>query len=193
MIKGRAPPGLAARVLATLRAAPPRSVASWPDRLRPTPPSNWQSFSASSVHAIGCCSPRLVATAARRFLRCPVVWTSRAGLSSPPIQPERRPRNAERDPRVSVLVLSDDWNGPWVQVDGDAEVLHMLEAARPRRLFPLHLRRASRLGEVSGGHAHPGQVADPNHPDPLGSDRDWGIPGRRGCATRRLISPASAS
>jgi hypothetical protein len=22
-------------------------------------------------------------------------------------------------------VLSDDWNGPWVQVDGDAEVLHM--------------------------------------------------------------------
>jgi len=37
-------------------------------------------------------------------------------------------RNAERDPRVSVLVLSDDWNGPWVQVDGDAEVLHMPEA-----------------------------------------------------------------
>jgi hypothetical protein len=28
-----------------------------------------------------------------------------------------------------VLVLSDDWNGPWVQVDGDAEVLHMPEAA----------------------------------------------------------------
>jgi PPOX class probable F420-dependent enzyme len=38
-------------------------------------------------------------------------------------------RNAERDPRVSVLVLSDDWNGPWVQIDGDAEVLHMPEAA----------------------------------------------------------------
>jgi PPOX class probable F420-dependent enzyme len=36
--------------------------------------------------------------------------------------------NAERDPRVSVCVLSDDWNGPWVQVDGDAEVLHMPEA-----------------------------------------------------------------
>ena len=38
-------------------------------------------------------------------------------------------RNAERDPRVSVLVLSDDWNGPWVQIDGDAEVLHMPDAA----------------------------------------------------------------
>ena len=37
-------------------------------------------------------------------------------------------RNAEQDPRVSVLVLSDDWNGPWVQVDGDAEVVTMPEA-----------------------------------------------------------------
>ncbi|WP_029288333.1 PPOX class F420-dependent oxidoreductase [Cellulomonas sp. HZM] len=36
--------------------------------------------------------------------------------------------NAERDPRVSVVVLSDEWDGPWVQVDGDAEVLHMPEA-----------------------------------------------------------------
>ena len=38
-------------------------------------------------------------------------------------------RNAASDPRVSVLVLSDDWNGPWVQIDGDAKVLHMPEAA----------------------------------------------------------------
>lgn len=37
-------------------------------------------------------------------------------------------RNAERDTRASVLVLSDDFNGAWVQVDGDAEVLHMPEA-----------------------------------------------------------------
>jgi PPOX class probable F420-dependent enzyme len=38
-------------------------------------------------------------------------------------------RNAEKDPNVSVLVLADDWNGPWVQVDGEAEVLHMPKAA----------------------------------------------------------------
>ena len=38
-------------------------------------------------------------------------------------------RNAERDARTSVLVLSDEWDGAWVQVDGDAEVLHMPEAA----------------------------------------------------------------
>jgi len=37
-------------------------------------------------------------------------------------------RNAERDPRVSVCVLSDEWDGPWVQLDGTAEVLHMPEA-----------------------------------------------------------------
>lgn len=37
-------------------------------------------------------------------------------------------RNAERDSRASVLVLSDDWDGAWIQVDGDAEVLHMPEA-----------------------------------------------------------------
>lgn len=36
--------------------------------------------------------------------------------------------NAERDERVSVCVLSDDFGGAWVQVDGTAEVLHMPEA-----------------------------------------------------------------
>ncbi len=33
--------------------------------------------------------------------------------------------NAKANPAVSVCVLSDDWNGPWVQVDGTAEVLDM--------------------------------------------------------------------
>ncbi len=46
--------------------------------------------------------------------------------------PQRaKTRNAERDPRVSVLVLSDDWDGPWVQVDGRCEVLHLPEALEP--------------------------------------------------------------
>lgn len=36
--------------------------------------------------------------------------------------------NAERHAAVSVCVLSDDWNGPWVQIDGSAEVLTMPEA-----------------------------------------------------------------
>lgn len=33
--------------------------------------------------------------------------------------------NLRRDPQVSVLVHSDEWNGPYVQVDGTAEVLDM--------------------------------------------------------------------
>src|SRR3954453_7045633 len=33
--------------------------------------------------------------------------------------------NLRREPRASVLVLSDDFDGPWVQVDGAAEVLDM--------------------------------------------------------------------
>ncbi|MBO2457022.1 PPOX class F420-dependent oxidoreductase [Actinomadura violacea] len=44
--------------------------------------------------------------------------------------PERvKARNARRDPRVSLCVLSDDWNGPYVQVDGTAEVIDMPDAA----------------------------------------------------------------
>ncbi|MEU7528462.1 PPOX class F420-dependent oxidoreductase [Saccharothrix sp. NPDC042600] len=46
--------------------------------------------------------------------------------------PQRaKSRNARRDPRVAVCVLSDDWNGPYVQVDGHAEVLDLPEALRP--------------------------------------------------------------
>lgn len=38
--------------------------------------------------------------------------------------PQRaKTRNARRRPQVSVVVLSDEWDGAWVQVDGDCEVL----------------------------------------------------------------------
>ena len=43
--------------------------------------------------------------------------------------PERaKTRNARRDPQVSVVVISDEWDGPWVQVNGTAEVLDVPEA-----------------------------------------------------------------
>jgi len=46
--------------------------------------------------------------------------------------PERaKTRNARRDPAVGVIVLSDDWNGPWVQIDGTAEVLDVPESVEP--------------------------------------------------------------
>ncbi|MFW6775647.1 PPOX class F420-dependent oxidoreductase [Nocardioides sp. CPCC 205120] len=43
--------------------------------------------------------------------------------------PERaKTRNARRRPETSVVVLSDEWDGPWVQVDGTSEVLDVPEA-----------------------------------------------------------------
>ncbi|MBM9620603.1 PPOX class F420-dependent oxidoreductase [Streptomyces zhihengii] len=46
--------------------------------------------------------------------------------------PERaKTRNARRDERVSVVVLSDDWNGPWVQIDGTAEVIDSPASVEP--------------------------------------------------------------
>lgn len=46
--------------------------------------------------------------------------------------PERaKVRNIRRDPRVSVCVLSDEFGGAWVQVDGTAEVLDLPEALEP--------------------------------------------------------------
>ena len=39
--------------------------------------------------------------------------------------------NARREPAVSMCVLSDDWDGPWVQLDGTAEVLDLPDALEP--------------------------------------------------------------
>ena len=46
--------------------------------------------------------------------------------------PERaKTANARRDPRVSVVVLSDDFGGAWVQVDGDCEVIDPPDSVEP--------------------------------------------------------------
>ena len=39
--------------------------------------------------------------------------------------------NARRDARVSMVVHSDEWDGPYVQVDGTAEVIDMPDAVEP--------------------------------------------------------------
>jgi PPOX class probable F420-dependent enzyme len=39
--------------------------------------------------------------------------------------------NARRHPAGSMCVLSDTWNGPWVQVDGRVEVLYLPDALEP--------------------------------------------------------------
>ena len=46
--------------------------------------------------------------------------------------PERaKARNARRDARVAIVVLSDDFDGPWVQVDGSAEVIDATQDVEP--------------------------------------------------------------
>lgn len=46
--------------------------------------------------------------------------------------PERaKVRNARRDPHASVVVLSDDFGGAWVQVDGDVEVVDAADDVEP--------------------------------------------------------------
>jgi PPOX class probable F420-dependent enzyme len=39
--------------------------------------------------------------------------------------------NIRRTPRASVVVLSDEFNGAYVQVDGDAEVIDLPDAVEP--------------------------------------------------------------
>lgn len=46
--------------------------------------------------------------------------------------PERaKSHNLRRDPRASVCILSDDFGGEWVQIDGTAEVIDLPEAVEP--------------------------------------------------------------
>jgi PPOX class probable F420-dependent enzyme len=56
----------------------------------------------------------------------------RAGRVVIATYPERaKVANLRRDPTTSVLVLSDDWDGPWVQLDGTAEVIDLPDAVEP--------------------------------------------------------------
>jgi PPOX class probable F420-dependent enzyme len=46
--------------------------------------------------------------------------------------PQRaKARNLRRDPRASACVLSDSWDGAWVQVDGTGEVIDLPDSIEP--------------------------------------------------------------
>jgi PPOX class probable F420-dependent enzyme len=46
--------------------------------------------------------------------------------------PERaKAVNVAKHGTASVIALSEDWNGPWVQVDGDAELITLPDAVEP--------------------------------------------------------------
>jgi hypothetical protein len=39
--------------------------------------------------------------------------------------------NLNRDPRISLCVVTDDFFGPWVRVDGTVEVVRLPDALQP--------------------------------------------------------------
>ncbi|HUH06358.1 MAG TPA: PPOX class F420-dependent oxidoreductase [Egibacteraceae bacterium] len=40
-------------------------------------------------------------------------------------------RNLQRDPRAVLCVISDGFFGPWIQIDGTAEIIHLPQAMEP--------------------------------------------------------------
>lgn len=62
--------------------------------------------------------------------------------------PERaKTRNVRRRPEVTVVVVSDDWNGAWVQVSGTCEVLDVTEGEQALDAFVEYFR------SISGEHS----------------------------------------
>ena len=95
--------------------------------------------------------------------------------------PERaKAANLRRTAACSVLVLSDEFNGAWVQVDGTAEVLDLPDALEPlvdyfRSISGEH----PDWDEYRAGDARSGQEPHPHHAEPVGPDRHRRLPARR--------------
>ncbi len=88
----------------------------------------------------------------------------RAGSSSPPIRSGPRRRTSRGTGRPPCVALSDEFDGPWVQVDGPAELLTLPDAIEPLvEYFRCHRRRAPGLGRVPGRDDRAGQGPDPDH------------------------------
>jgi PPOX class probable F420-dependent enzyme len=72
--------------------------------------------------------------------------------------PERaKVHNIRRDPTVSMVVLSDDFGGEWVQVDGAAEVIDLPDAVEPLveyfRVIPASIPTGTSTGKRWFGRA----------------------------------------
>ena len=58
--------------------------------------------------------------------------------------PQRaKTRNARKRPQVSVVVLSDEWDDAWVQVDGECEVLDATDGDEALDAFVEYFRNIS--------------------------------------------------
>jgi PPOX class probable F420-dependent enzyme len=39
--------------------------------------------------------------------------------------------NLRRDPHISLIIMTEGWYGPWVQVDGTAEIVEQPDSVEP--------------------------------------------------------------
>ena len=95
--------------------------------------------------------------------------------------PQRaKTKNARQRPEVSVVVLSDEWDDAWVQVDGECEVLDASEGEEALDGFVEYFRNIagehSDWDEYRAGDGRPGQVAAADHADPVGHRLDRRLP-----------------
>jgi hypothetical protein len=69
-------------------------------------------------------------------------------------------------------VLNDRFIGEWAQLSGDVEVVSLPQAMEPLvEYYRSHLRGASGLGRLPGGHDQTGPLPDPDYADQSRSDR----------------------
>ncbi len=104
----------------------------------------------------------------RRFHRSRWAWTRTAELSFrvTPSGPSRE--NAARNAQASVCVLSNEFGGEWVQLDGRIEVVQQPEAMEALvEYLPLHQRGTPRLGRVPTSDGGSGKGAAPADDRPL--------------------------
>ncbi len=87
------------------------------------------------------------------------------------------------------MVLSDEWNDAWVQVDGTAEVLDIPDAVEPLvEYFRVIAGEHDDWDEYRQAMVQPGQVPAAHHPRALGPGRHRRLPARP-----RPLSPGLAS
>ena len=60
---------------------------------------------------------------------CGVDQEGRVVISTYPTR--AKVKNLRRDATTSLMIQSDEWDGPWVQLDGTAEVIDLPEAVEP--------------------------------------------------------------
>jgi PPOX class probable F420-dependent enzyme len=84
--------------------------------------------------------------------------------------------NVRHRPSAGVLVLSDDFNGPYVQVDGDAEVLDLPDAVEPLVGYYRAIAGEHPVGPIPPSDDRPTQVPDPGHATALGTRGDRRLP-----------------